>query len=68
TGGSLVEPSEPSPGPLAADAESAGDGGSPFIVALALGACLAGAALVLGLRARAVRRGARTDGRGEDSR
>lgn len=68
TGGPLVEPSEPSPGPLAADVESAGDGGSPFIVALALGACLAGAALVLGLRARAVRRGARTDGRGEDSR
>ncbi|MEU0785069.1 hypothetical protein ABZ341_26245 [Streptomyces sp. NPDC006173] len=68
TGGPLVEPSEPNPQPLAAAAERDADDGSHLMVALGLGAFLVAAALVLGLRARTIRRRADTDGRGEDSR
>ncbi|MFG3168762.1 hypothetical protein [Streptomyces sp. NPDC048200] len=68
TGGPLVEPSEPSARSLAASTGRDGDDdGSHLMVVLALGACLVGGALVLGLRARSVRRRADAGGPGEDS-
>ncbi|MEU8789268.1 hypothetical protein [Streptomyces sp. NPDC048643] len=68
TGGPLVEPSEANPAPLAAATARGGDDGSHLVVAPALGACLVGAAVLFGLRARAVRRGAENGGRDEESR